>query len=744
MKTTSLNARCKAAAVAAACALAAAFAVAAPNHPEAATQLRAKERQRTHIYKAHFPDPATARKAAISLHANLLEADYDQGYLVFELQADEIATLQRFGFRIERADDFIARRDRLLSDIEAANAARASKSAAGAASTDAGIQAIPGYACYRTVEENHADAEAMVAEHPQLADWFSIGESWQRQQGQGGYELRVLKLTNKAIGGDKPKLLINSAIHAREYATTPLVLDFARWLLDGHGQDADATWILDHHEVHLLLHTNPDGRKRAEAGILWRKNVNMNYCPHGDWPGADLNRNFTFDWNVTDGVGSSGDQCSQVYRGPRAGSEPEVQALERYIRNLWPDRRGPGRTDPAPADTSGIHLDIHSYSQLVLWPWGTGTEPAPNGNALQTLGRRFAFFNKYTPTQSIGLYPTDGTSDGPSYGELGVAAYTFELGTSFFQDCQTYEHTIKPDNLPALVYAAKVSRAPYQMPGGPDVTSLIVFDDDGAPVGTPVWIEGIATDERYNNSNGTEPTQAIAAVEAYIGTPPWIPGAAAVPLEPIDGAYDAKSERFDGVLPTKGLKPGRHIVYVRSRDASGQFGPVSAVFVDVTDPPPPVPLHAAFKAECQGLACSFDGSLSSGNITAYAWDFGDGMHATGRNASHTYRSGGTYQVMLSVTDGSVSRTATQSVTVTAPPTIELTASVRSYWLAGRVQLRWSGATGDRVDIYRNGVRATSARNDGSYTEWRSPGTWRYKVCQAGSAAVCSAEQTVSF
>lgn len=744
MKIFRLTSRLGAALAAAACILAAPVAPAAPNHAAAASELRTKERQRTEIYKAHFPDEATARKAAISFHANLLEADYAKGYLVLELKADEIAALQRFGFRIEPATEFIARRDRFLADIEAANASRMSRSEAGTATLDAGIQAIPGYACYLTVEENFAEAEAMVEAHPQLADWFSIGDSWQKLQGQGGYELRVLKLTNKSIGGDKPKLLINSAIHAREYATTPLVLDFARWLVDGYGTDADATWILDHHEVHLLLHANPDGRKKAEAGILWRKNVNMNYCPHGDWPGADLNRNFTFGWNVTDGVGSSGDQCSQVYRGSHAGSEPEVQALERYIRNLWPDRRGPGHNDPAPADTSGIHLDIHSYSQLVLWPWGTGTEPAPNGDALQTLGRRFAFFNKYTPTQSIGLYPTDGTSDGPSYGELGVAAFTFELGTSFFQDCRTYESTIKPDNLPALVYAAKVSRAPYLLPGGPDVTSLIVFDNDGAPVGTPLWIEGIATDERFNNSNGTEPTQNIVSVEAYIGTPPWMPGAVAVRLEPIDGAFDGKSERFDGVLPTKGLAAGRHIVYVRSQDASGQFGPVSAVFIDVTDPQPPEPLNAAFKAECEGLTCSFDGSASSGNITAYAWDFGDGSHAAGVNASHTYAAAGTYQVTLSVSDGSVSRTASKAVTVTAPPRIELSVSVRDLWFVGRVRLQWSGATGDRVDIYRNGSRATSARNDGSYSEWRRPGTWRYKVCEAGSTSVCSPEQSVSF
>ena len=49
-----------------------------------------------------------------------------------------------------------------------------------------------------------------------------------------------------------------------------------------------------------------------------------------------------------------------------------------------------------------------------------------------------------------------------------MASYTFELGTSFFQDCSTFENTILPDNLQALIYAAKVPRTPYMTPAGPD------------------------------------------------------------------------------------------------------------------------------------------------------------------------------------------------------------------------------------------------------------------------------------
>ncbi|MED5622395.1 M14 family metallopeptidase [Ideonella sp. BN130291] len=543
--------------------------------------LRQEELQRNHYFKAWFPDLATAHKAAISFHNELMEADYAKGYLVFELEPAQVAELRRFGFRVETSAEHVAQRRQMLQRLQRVAAEQRAQGQGG----DVSVQSIPGFSCYETVEETFAAAQAFVSAHPTLAQWLDVGDSWEKTKGIGGYDMGVLKLTNSAIAGPKPKLFINSAIHAREYTTAPLNLEFARWLINGYGTNADATWILDHQEVHLMLQANPDGRKKAEAGLSWRKNTNTAYCRlRPNKRGADLNRNFEFSWNSTGGQGSSGNACNETYRGPSPASEPEDQAIQAYIRSLWPDRRGPNPSDPAPADTSGVHLDIHSYSQLVLWPWGNTTAPSGNATALQTMGRRLAWFNGYTPEQSIGLYPTDGTSDGPSYGELGVAAFTIELGTSFFESCTSYESSTKPKNLPALIYAARVARAPYQLPAGPDVTSVALAGDAsgaGVPAGTPVSLSAAITDTHFNNSNGTEPVQNVVAAEAYIDVPPWSAGAVARPLAAADGAFNTPTENVAGTLATTGLAPGKHLVYVRGRDASGAWGPVSAVFLKV-------------------------------------------------------------------------------------------------------------------------------------------------------------------
>jgi carboxypeptidase T len=495
------------------------------------------------------------------------EVHHDQGYLVVGVNRTECDRLLAAGFRLEVDERLTA----LLNQPNVRLPGQAS--------------GIPGYPCYRTVEETFDAAQAMVAAHPDLATWIDVGDSWEKSEpgGHPGYDLMVLQLTNATVPGPKPKLFVMSSVHAREYAPAELNTRFAEYLVDNYGLDPDATWLLDYHEIHLLLHANPDGRKKAEAGLWWRKNTNENYCfPTSNYRGADLNRNFEFQWGCCGG--SSGNGCDETYRGPSPASEPETQAIQDYVRSQFPDQRGVDLSAPAPIMATGVFLDVHSYGQLVLWPWGFTSATAPNSTALQTLGRKLSYFNGYEPDQAIGLYPTDGTTDDFAYGELGLAAYTFELGTTFFQNCTTFENTILPDNLPALIYAAKVSRAPYLTPSGPDALDAAVSPIGVIP-GEPVLLTATVDDTRYSDQNGTEPTQAIAAAEYYIDIPPWITTTtpASHSMTASDGFFDAAIEDVEAVVDTAGLSAGRHTIFLRGQDSAGNWGAFSAVFVHVLE-----------------------------------------------------------------------------------------------------------------------------------------------------------------
>ncbi|MFC4427650.1 M14 family zinc carboxypeptidase [Deinococcus navajonensis] len=438
-----------------------------------------------------------------------------------------------------------------------------------------GSLSISGYSCYRTVEETYASAQNLVTQYPNLATWSSIGPTWLKSKGRGGYDMNVLKLTNRSVTGAKPRLVITASIHAREYTPAELTTRFAEYLLSNYGKDADVTWMLDTQEVWLVLQANPDGRKKAEAGASWRKNVNdTQACSNGLY-GADLNRNFTYAWGTG---GSSTDPCNETYRGVSAGSEPEVQNLQTFLKSAFADNRGPARTDAAPANTPGVYIDIHSYSQLVLWPWGDTTAVAPNGTALQSLGRKLAYFNGYTPEQSVGLYPTSGTTDDFAYGELGVASYTIELGTAFFEPCSTFTGTTLPKNQAALLYALRVARAPYQLGSGPD--SLSLSAPASVATGASFTLSATADSTRFNNSNGTEPSRAVAGAEYFVDTAPWAGGTARA-MTAVDGTFSSTQEAIRATVSTTGLSAGRHTIYVRARNSSGTYGPVSALFVTV-------------------------------------------------------------------------------------------------------------------------------------------------------------------
>ena len=98
---------------------------------------------------------------------------------------------------------------------------------------------------------------------PTLATWTDVGDSWDKATpaGDPGYDINALVLTNQAVPGPKPKLMIISAIHAREYATAELATRFAELLVNNYGIDPDITWLLDYTELHLIPQANPDGRK---------------------------------------------------------------------------------------------------------------------------------------------------------------------------------------------------------------------------------------------------------------------------------------------------------------------------------------------------------------------------------------------------------------------------------------------------------------------------------------------------
>lgn len=543
-------------------------------------------------------------------HFQHLKVDRERD--VFRVQANDraVARLEAEGFVVQVDMEATARLREVFARMDTARRAGAS----GAAPQGGPYDTIAGFSCYRTVEGSYATMNDLAADHPGITEIHEIGPSWRKQQGLGGYEMRALRITNLATAVDdpeRPAMVVFGSIHAREYPPAEIATRFAEWLVHNYGTDPEATWLVDHNDFRLVLQANPDGRKIAEDGEWWRKNVNdaEGFCSWGN-DGIDLNRNFPFHWDITHGEGSSGDTCDETFRGPLAQSEPETDNLVSYVAGscsaagecsggVFADRRTgtmapaslPDDGGAAPDDTTGVFFDLHNAASLVLWSWGDTDAPAPNRDGLRRLGRRLAAYNDYYPQQADELYPTDGTTDDTIYGLLGVPAYTFETDDTagfFFQECDGvdgFETLTVQKNLDALRYAARTLHAPYRLPGGPDVRDIAVTGVAKGATGWVASLEATVDDTHYSADNGTEPTFAIAGARAWIGGQPWQAAVDASMLSASDGAFDEESEQVEGTLDLTGIAPGRHLAYVQGINvrggAPGTVGTPNAVFIDV-------------------------------------------------------------------------------------------------------------------------------------------------------------------
>ena len=433
---------------------------------------------------------------------------------------------------------------------------------------------------YRTVAEMRTILEARAATYPNLAEFFIYGQSWEKvvSGGTAGNDLFGIKLTNRSIPGPKPTFFLMAAIHARELTTSELALRLIDYLLTNYGTDGDVNWLLDEHLVVIVPTSNPDGRVIAQQGYYQRKNTNNTHGVCSNPPtasnqyGIDLNRNSSFKWGTVNPP--SEPPCGQTYPGPTAVSEPETAAIQSLIASLFPDQRGPNDSDPAPLTTTGTMLTLHSYSDLVLWPWGWTTNPAPNAAQLAVIGQKYAGYNGFTPEQSTDLYPTSGTTDDWAYGELGIPAMTFEVGSSFgtcggfFPPFSCMDGGSNGNfwgrNLPAFLYAARIARTPYMLGQGPTPESAQTL-----PAGSNFEL-------RANFDSTLNGGRIITAAEYYIDVPPWR-GGTPVAMSPLDGSFNSTIETATAIVNLS----GRHLLYVRARDLGNNWGPVRGIYSPV-------------------------------------------------------------------------------------------------------------------------------------------------------------------
>ncbi|WP_058045999.1 M14 family metallopeptidase [Streptomyces roseifaciens] len=275
----------------------------------------------------------------------------------------------------------------------------------------------PADAGFHNYREAMAEIDAGVAKYPAVMSKKVIGKSHE------GREIVAVKISdNVAADEDEPEVLFTAHQHAREHLTVEMALYLLKEFGSKYGSDPRITKMVDSREIWVVPDVNPDGGEYDIATgsyRSWRKNRQPNAGSGST--GTDLNRNWNFKWGCCNG--SSGSTGSETYRGSAPESAPEVKVVADFARS-----RIVGGKQQIKAG-----IDFHTYSELVLWPFGyTYSDTGPGmtqdeHDVYATLGKSMAASNGYTPEQSSDLYVTDGTIDDWLWGDQRIFSYTFEM-----------------------------------------------------------------------------------------------------------------------------------------------------------------------------------------------------------------------------------------------------------------------------------------------------------------------------
>ncbi|KAM3870141.1 carboxypeptidase A5 [Diretmus argenteus] len=216
------------------------------------------------------------------------------------------------------------------------------------------------YANYHTLSEIYSFQDMLVAENPNLVSKIVIGQSYERRP------LNVLKFSTG--GNNRPAIWLDTGIHSREWVTQASGTWFAKKIVTDYGRDPALTAILDKMDIFLEIVTNPDGFHYTHTrNRMWRKTRKPN--PGSSCVGVDPNRNWDAGFG---GSGASGQPCSETYRGPRAHSESEVKSIVDFVKSH--------------GNIKGF-VSIHSYSQMLLYPYGYTRTPVKDQRELHSVAK---------------------------------------------------------------------------------------------------------------------------------------------------------------------------------------------------------------------------------------------------------------------------------------------------------------------------------------------------------------------
>ena len=295
---------------------------------------------------------------------------------------------------------------------------------------------------YHNYAEMTEFLQNLAKQYPSLVKLESIGKS---VLGKDMWALHFHPENSNAP--ELPGIAFMGGHHAREHLSVEVPLYLANYLLVNSSLP-EIKKLLESREIWIIPLVNPDGTEYDidPSYQMWRKNRKKN--DNGSY-GVDLNRNYGFQWGKE---GSSSNPNSETYRGKAPFSEPETQAIRDFILGH---------------SNIKMLISYHTFSELILYPWGYTYQDIENPQdlgAFQRMAQHMAKLTGYKPQPISDLYLSSGDTTDWAYGERGIFAFTFELSPSSQWEGGFYPGDIISktfdDNIEAALFAVEQAGHP--------------------------------------------------------------------------------------------------------------------------------------------------------------------------------------------------------------------------------------------------------------------------------------------
>jgi hypothetical protein len=365
---------------------------------------------------------------------------------------------------------------------------------------------------YHDYDELVSELERMNTEYPDLFEYYSAQERYGLDDVEGGYKVWIARVTNEALGDNKPEAAFVGGHHGNEKPGIETAIYLMDWLLTNYGEDERITYWVDNREIYVMPVINPYGWENSQRRNEDDEDVNRDYPfgPQGT-PFTTIStqavRDFWTEHLIINGLTLHGGILPTIYY-------PWGSAIHDTSNDESPDDKGFYILGELMSDMSGDYdrtyiwgpsNTVISYLVRGSWtPYAYASDWDSSGidkDDYETAGLRsmtmgVEISDEHTPPEST-LGSSDAIND-PDGGDDGYVPKNIRASLTLIDTVEPYINWLNKDEIPSEVSPGQEVEFKWEVMGAVEVDDTMI--EYGDVVDSGEVVDGTKTEGQSGKS----------------------------------------------------------------------------------------------------------------------------------------------------------------------------------------------------------------------------------------------------